>query len=125
MTSESLSVKAGKLKLDKTQHHIFLCSGPKKNGCCTAEEADASWGYLKSRLEELSSTTPEITVHRTKAECLRLCEQGPIMVVYPEGVWYHSCTQSVIERILQEHILGGEVVGEFRITSPSCSPKTQ
>jgi (2Fe-2S) ferredoxin len=100
---------ASKLGVDRIRRHIFLCADPSKARCCSREEGRESWDYLKGRLKVLELTR-EGGVFRTKANCLQLCERGPIAVVYPEGAWYHSCTPEVLERIIQEHLIGGRLV---------------
>jgi (2Fe-2S) ferredoxin len=108
-----LIANVAKYGVGTIRRHIFLCADQTEPKCAPKEQTLAAWEFLKRRLGELGLTSGAAIVYRTKANCLRICAQGPIAVVYPEGTWYHSCDPPVLERIIQEHLAGGVPVAEY------------
>jgi len=104
---------AEKLGFADAQRHILMCV-PKKAKCASKKEIAEAWSHLKKRLKK-SGLSGREGILRFKVDCFDICYAGPIMLIQPDGIWYGRCSPEVIDQIVEQHLIGGEVVEEYCI----------
>ena len=104
--------EAEKRGIGSYERHILLCLGP---DCCTQKEGEEAWAQLKKRTAQLNGSSDSGRIYRTKVGCLRVCDQGPVAVVYPEGTWYGGLDRESLDRVIDQHLAKGEEVADLVI----------
>ena len=111
--------------MQRVSHHLLLCATANKAKCCDPALGSQTWNELKSVVRELdleNTQRPEGIVLRSKVDCLRVCERGPILVVWPDGIWYAEVSPSRIKKIIQKHIVDQQPVEEWILKRTPLGP---
>ncbi|NBV59089.1 MAG: (2Fe-2S) ferredoxin domain-containing protein [Synechococcaceae bacterium WB4_2_0811] len=104
--------------MQTVQHHLFLCATPTKALCHQGPVGAQCWEQLKKSIKAAGLEDParkEGVVLRTKADCLRLCSDGPVLLIWPSGHVYGSLLPERIDRIVQQHLIAGEPITEWLV----------
>lgn len=106
-------------------HHLLLCATPAKGKCCDPVDGSASWDALKRLVRDLDLENParaQGIVLRSKVDCLRVCEQGPVLLIWPDGIWYGGVTPERMDIILREHVLEGRPCRQWMLKRTPLHP---
>ena len=104
------------MKTEKVKYHLILCATPSNPKCCSDNRGILSWEALKNGIKNLGLDKPtkkDGLVLRTKADCLRVCKEGPILLIWPDGYWYKEITPERVDTIIKEHIINGRPIQEW------------
>ncbi len=104
--------------MQRVSHHLLLCATASKAKCCDPALGAETWAALKQGIKRLDLENPareQGVVLRSKADCLRICSDGPVLLIWPDGCWYGGVTPDRVDRILTEHVIGGRPIDDWLI----------
>jgi len=97
--------------------HVFFCINQREEGenCCGNHDTQKARDYVKSKVKELGISSRQNNIRINTAGCMDRCDDGPVVVVYPEGVWYTFVDEKDLDEIIEEHLMHGRVVERLKI----------